>query len=155
MAALKGLVLAVDLAKRRRDAAVAALLQAQQTCQGARDQMGQLESYALETESHWALGARSRVSPEIVRHYDQFMDRLQQAVDLQQGVVGDHDQALASARDRVIEAEVRLAGLLRLLETRRAAQKRHEAGREQKHLDELAALQFRRLHANLEASGTS
>jgi len=82
---LKGLALAIELATRQRDEAVAALLQAQQVCQGAQDQMGQLESYAQETESHWALGARTSANPEIIRHYDQFMDRLQQAVELQQG----------------------------------------------------------------------
>jgi len=151
---LKGLALAIELATRQRDEAVAALLQAQQVCQGAQDQMGQLESYAQETESHWALGARTSANPEIIRHYDQFMDRLQQAVELQQGVLNEQSQALVAARQRVMAAEIRMAGFKRLLEKRRTAHQRIQAGREQKQLDELSALQFRRLHANTETIGT-
>lgn len=149
MPQLRALALAIDQATRQRDDAVAALLHAQGVCQGAQDQMGQLESYALETESRWALGARGTANPEIVQHYDHFMDRLQQAVSMQQGVVAGHLQAIAAARQRVMEAEIRAAGLKRLLDKRRAELARVQNTREQKQLDELSALQFRRLHASL------
>lgn len=154
MPQLRALALAIDQAVRQRDDAVAALLKAQRECQGAQDQMGQLESYALETESRWALGACSSANPEIIRHYDHFMDRLQQAVGMQQGVVAAQLQALATARQRVMEAEIRAAGLQRLLDKRRADMTRAQSRREQKQLDELSALQFRRLHANPETLGT-
>ena len=155
MPQLRALALAIDQAARRRDEAFAALLKAQRDCQGAQDQMGQLQSYAQETESHWALGARITANPEIVQHYDHFMDRLQQAVEMQQGVVADHVQAVAMARQRVMEAETRAMGLQRLLEKRRADRTRVQNTRDQKQLDELSALQFRRLHANSENLGTS
>lgn len=154
MPQLRALALALDQATRQRDDAVAALLKVQRACQGAQDQMGQLESYALETESHWALGARSTANPEIVQHYDHFMDRLQQAVGMQQGVVADQLHALAMARQRVMEAEIRAAGLQRLLDKRRSDRTRLQNTREQKQLDELSALQFRRLHASSETLGT-
>jgi flagellar protein FliJ len=92
---------------------------------------------------------------EIVQHYDHFMDRLQQAVEMQQGVVADHLQAVAMARQRVMEAETRAMGLQRLLDKRRADRTRIQNTRDQKQLDELSALQFRRLHANSENLGTS
>ncbi|MBP6849995.1 MAG: flagellar export protein FliJ [Rhodoferax sp.] len=152
---LRAIALAIDLAARKRDEAVATLLKTRQSWHGAQEQMGQLQSYALETESHWALGAQTTANPQTVRHYDQFMDRLQQAVDMQQGVVGEQLQALEAARQRVVEAEIRAAGLKRLLEKRRAAHARVLAVREQKQLDELAALQFRRLHRHSETTGTS
>jgi flagellar FliJ protein len=154
MPQLRALALAIDQAARRRDEAIAALLKVQRDCQGAQDQMGQLQSYALETEAHWALGARGTANPEIVRHYDHFMDRLQQAVGMQQGVVADQLQALAMARQRVMDAEIRAAGLQLLLDKRRADRTRMQNTREQKQLDEMSALQFRRLHANSETLGT-
>lgn len=150
MSALRGLSLAIELATRQREEALAALVQAHRALQGAQGQMGQLDSYAAETESHWAPGARNQIGPEIVHHYDQFMVRLQQAVDLQRAVVADQDASLAAARQRVMQAEVRIAGLKRLLEKRQAAQARAGALQEQKQLDELAALQFRRFHPSPE-----
>lgn len=143
-------MLAIDLAMRRRDAGSAALLQVQRAHLGALNQMGQLESYAMETESRWALASRSSAQPEIVRHYDQFMDRLLQAVEMQRAVVDDHQRAATAARQALLEADIRVAGLKRLLDKRRTSIARMQVGREQKQLDELSALQFRRLHAGAE-----
>ena len=150
MPQLRGLLLAVDLATRRRDEAMAGLLRVQRGHLGAQDQLGQLVSYAAETESKWAVGSRASIQPEIVQHYDQFMGRLEQAALLQQAVVDDHGRAAAAARQVLLEAEIRVAGLKRLLEKRRSSLARVQAGREQKHMDELSALQFRRLHAGTE-----
>jgi flagellar FliJ protein len=146
---MKGLQLAIDLARRHRDEASAKLVQAQRACIGAQGQMVQLESYAAETESTWALGSRASASarPEIVRHYDQFMDRLQQAVDLQRAVVHDHLRVTAGAKHALLELDIRMAALQRLLEKRQSSMVRAQASLEQKQLDELSALQFRRLHA--------
>lgn len=154
MPQLRGLLLAIELATRRRDEASAALLQVQRGYLGAQNQMGQLQSYAADTESTWAVGSRTTTQPEIVRHYDQFMDRLQQAVDMQTAVVGDHLRAATVANQVLLEAELRIAGLKRLLEKRRATMARAQAGRDQKQMDELSALQFRRLHAGSEFQET-
>jgi len=154
MSDLKGLVLAIELATRQRDQAVATLLKARQTCHAVQDQMGQLESYSRETESHWALGSRTSANPEAVWHYDHFMERLQQAVELQQDVVHEHLQALEADRQQVMAAEVRMAALKRLLHKRQTTRLRVQARQETKQLDELAAMQFRRLHANSETMGT-
>lgn len=146
MPQLKGLRLAIDLAKRKRDDAGAVLLQARQEHSIARAQMEQLESYALETEARWALGSRTTANPEIMGHYGQFTERLRQAVDMQGSVVAEHERAIEAARHKLVEEDIRLAGLQRLLDKRRTALAHALAGREQKQLDELAALQFRRLH---------
>ena len=151
MPQLRGLLLAVDLASRRRDEASAALLQVQRGYFGAQNQMGQLQSYAAETESNWAVGSRASAQPEIVRHYDQFMDRLQEAVVMQGAVVDDHLRAIASAKQVLLDAELRVAGLKRLLEKRRSSMARVQAGREQKLMDELSAQQFLRMQARSES----
>ena len=151
---LKGVQVAIELATRQRDAASAALLLVQRGYFGARNQMGQLESYAAETESNWALASRPVAQAEIVRHYDHFMGRLQQAVDMQRAVVGDHLAAVAVAKKTLLEAEIRVAALERLLAKRRTLMARQRDGREQRQLDELSALQFRRLHAGSEHLGT-
>jgi len=148
MSELKGLLLAIDLATRRRDEAGAVMVQIRRIQFGARNQMEQLESYATETESAWALGSRASANPEIMRHYDLFMDRLQQAVGLQHVVLTGHVESLAAARQVLLEAEVRIAGLNHLLKKKRAAIARGQAGREQKQLDEMAALQYRRRHTD-------
>ncbi len=148
MSELKGLLLAIDLAVRRRDEAGAAMGQLQRVQFGARSQMEQLESYAAETESAWALGSRARTNPEIIRHYDLFMDRLQQAVSMQHVVLTGHVESLAAARQVLLEAEVRIAGLNQLLKKKRATITRVQAGRDQKQLDEMAALQYRRRHTD-------
>ena len=56
--------------------------------------------------------------------------------------------SLAAARQVLLEAEVRIAGLNHLLKKKRATIARVQAGREQKQLDEMAALQYRRRHTD-------
>jgi flagellar FliJ protein len=73
---------------------------------------------------------------------------------MQQGVVAEQLQALATARQRWMAAEIRAASLQRLLDKRRAELARIQNRLEQKQLEELSALLFRRLHENSETPGT-
>jgi flagellar FliJ protein len=80
-----------------------------------------------------------------MRHHYQFMARLAHAIGLQTGIVGDGVAAVERGNARLREAEARLESLRQL----NAARLRHERiandRREQKHADEGAALQYRRL----------
>jgi len=49
------------------------------------------------------------------------MERLQNAVHLQQGVLQNLEQQLEAAHQRVLQAEFRLAGFKQVLKSRRAA----------------------------------
>ncbi len=153
MSALKVLLLAVDLATRRRDEAGKVLLRIRRAQDSAREQMGQLESYAADTESKWAVSAQVVASVEIVRHYYQFMDRLQLAIVLQCRVLADLDDEFLAAKKLLLEAEIRIAGLNHLLQKKQSGLRKLEAGREQKQLDEFAATQHRRLQAELDTTG--
>ncbi len=154
MSALKSVALALDMALRHRDAAAKALLQIQHNCRGAQDQMEQLENYAAQTESKWALSAQVCVTAQTIQHYYQFMGRLQQAIALQGNAVTSLNTEWMAAKARLLEAEIRIASLNRLLEKNRLASVKLQAGREQKQLDEFAAAQYRRLRSGLDTLET-
>lgn len=144
MTNLRSLVLAVDLVTRKRDDAGRALWQAQQRRDHAQSQMDQLQSYSHDTSSRWSMPAQTVVSPTIVGHYYQFMVRLDETMVLQQTVIADLQRQCELARAHLIEAELRVAGLTRVFDQRRAVIVKAQARHEQKETDEFAARQHRR-----------
>jgi len=153
MSALRVLLLAVDLATRQRDEAGQALLRVRLTFGNAREQMEQLESYAADTDARWAASSQRACSVEIMRHYGQFMDRLQQAIGLQRHVVADLEREVGAAAQALLNTEIRIASLNRLLERKQSGLRKLQAWREQKQLDEFAAMQQRRLPADPDPLG--
>ena len=145
MSALKSVLLAIDVATRQRDDAGKVLAQIQRSWRDARGQLEQLESYAADTESKWSVAARAQVTAEVVRHYYQFMERLNQAISLQHQAVAGLDKDLVLAKKALLAAELRIASLNQLLSKKRSGIERLQASREQKQLDEFAAMQHRRL----------
>ena len=99
----------------------------------------------------WSVSAQSSVAPQIVSHYYQFIERLDQTIGMQQGVIADLDRQYHLAKQVLVDAELRVAGLNRLLEKRRSALALAAARRDQKSSDELAAQQLRRNATELEA----
>lgn len=149
MSSLKSLRLAIDVAIQRRDQASRVLAGAERAAAQARAQMDQLQGYAAETASRWATGARTVTSPEMLHHHYQFMDRLQQAVVMQEGVIADLLQRAEQARQRYLAAEARLSGLQKILERKLMELSAQQARREQKQMDEFAALQHGRVMREL------
>ena len=144
MSALKSILLAIDVATRRRDQFGKKLAEIQQTQQFAQDQMEQLQTYATDTDARWTSAAQIRATPELMRHHYQFMDRLHHAIDLQGGVLGDLQRQVEAARKIMLEAEFRLSSLKQVLKRKQAEIYVIETRREQRQMDEFAALQFRR-----------
>ncbi|MCB2004660.1 MAG: flagellar export protein FliJ [Burkholderiaceae bacterium] len=134
-----GLTVAVELATRKRDEAGQALAQVLRRHDHALQQLDQLSSYAADTQGRWSVSAQTHTSPQIVGHYYQFMARLDQTIALQQGVIDEAHRQCLAARKVLMEAEVYLAGLQRLLEKRRQEYARLAARREQKQTDEFAS----------------
>ena len=153
MSELKSVRLALELAQRKRDAAGKALAHAIGLCHLARQQLQQLQGYAVETQDRWALGARSQCSTEILRNFQQFMERLQQAIDLQQHALAQRDKEREAARQLLLAADIRIASLNQLLDRRRRAGSIRAAAQAQKHSDEFAALQHRRMQAETNTLG--
>lgn len=150
MTALNGLIVVIDVAQRKRDDAGLVLVQVQRHHASAQQQMDQLQGYAVDTESRWSAPAQVHATPQIMAHYYQFMARLQQTIELQQGVIADLQRQCQMAKQFLLEAEIRVAGLTRLLEKRRSVLARALARGEQKESDEFAARQMRRIRTELE-----
>ena len=142
MSTLNALTVAVEVASRKRDEARRLLQDAQGAQQAAQDQLNQLQGYARETEGRWGMRADAAVQPEVMFHHYQFMDRLGHAVGLQTGVVGDHASRVQDATRTLLDAELRLASLRKVLERRQAELALAQQRREQKATDERAALRL-------------
>ena len=144
MSAIKSFLLAIDLATRKRDEVAQALMRVQSAQLFAQDQMSQLEVYADETASRWTVAAQSGTTPELLRHHYQFLDRLQHAIGLQQGVLANETRKVDQAKRLMLEAEFRLLSLQQVMKKKQAGLALIQSRREQKQMDEFAALQTRR-----------
>ena len=143
MSAVKSVLLAIVVATRKRDQAGRVLMQVQRAWAFAQDQLNQLESSAAETDVRWMAAAQVGATTELIRHHYQFMDRLQHAIGLQKGAVDSACQRVDAAKQLVIEAEFRLAGLKQVLKKKQADIALLETRRDQKQMDEFAALRHR------------
>ncbi len=144
MSALNALIVAVEIASRKRDEARQALREAQAVQQAAQAQLSQLQDYARETEQRWGMQADTTVKPEVMFHHYQFMGRLDHAAGLQTSVVGDQAARVERAQRALMETELRLASLRKVLEARRLELERAQARMDQKQTDERAAMQYSR-----------
>ncbi len=143
MSALKRFALAIDLASRRRDQAAQELLLAQQSELFARDRMAQLQNYAVETETKWISKAQCGTGAELLRHQSQFMNRLQQAIGLQDGVLAQETRKVGGAKEIALAAEYRLVNLKQVVKKKHADVVALQARHEQKQMDEFAAQRSR------------
>ena len=142
MSSLNALMVAIEMAVRKRDEARNALLERQRAHAAAKSQMEQLENYALEMQQRWGASEGAAMKPEVMFHHRQFMDRLQHAIDLQTRVMNDQNIRLEAAQKGLMAAELRLSSLNKVVETRRRHMALAQMRREQKQTDERAALQF-------------
>lgn len=155
MSASSGLQVAIDLATRQRDDAGQALAQAVRRFEHAQLQMEQLRSYAADTSLRWSVASQASATPQIVGHYYQFMERLDQTIEMQHGAITELQRQCEAARRVLLAAEVRMAGLNRLLDKRRAELARAQDQRDQRQADELAAQMHRRVALAREHRGNS
>lgn len=147
MSALKSVLLAIEHASLRRDELAKAVARVERSQTFARDQMAQLKGYAADTDARWTGSGTRGLSLELVRHQYQFMDRLQQAIELQSGVLANTARQLELAKANLMQAEIRLSGLNQILKSRQIAMLSQQRRREQRQTDEFAALQYTRNRA--------
>ncbi len=139
MSSLNAFVVAVELAERQRDAARQTLGNVQGARQAAQAQLEQLSGYAAETQGRWGMRAGATVQPEVMHHHYQFIGRLDHAIGLQTQALSGQDQRVDQARKALLQAELRLSSLRKVLERRRAELALLAQRREQKQTDERAS----------------
>lgn len=139
MSALKSIILALQLAKIKRDGLVSPLSRSKKSRVNAQEQMVQLSSYADETHAKWLLASQVGVSPEMMRHQNQFMARLQEAIALQQTVILNADAEFQRAHKNFMTAELRLASLELMQKKRQSSLDVIQIRQDQKQTDEFAA----------------
>lgn len=142
MSAVKSVLLAIDVATRKRDQAGKNLGQAQQAWLAAQDQMAQLESYAADTDVRWTATAQICATPELMHHHYQFLGRLHHAIGLQRGVLEDLNRQIEGVKKLLLEAEFRLSSLKQVLKKKQSDSAMLQTRREQRQMDEFAALQY-------------
>ena len=143
MSSLNALNVAVEAATRKRDAARQVLQDMQRVAQAGQAQLEQLSGYAQETQGRWGMREGGTVQPEVMYHHYQFMNRLGHAASIQNGVVGDQSARVQAAQRALLDAELRLASLRKVVEKRRNDFALQQQRRDQKQTDERAALQYR------------
>lgn len=142
MSSLNALMIAIEMAVRKRDDARQALRERQHAFDAAKSQMEQLENYAAEMQQRWGATEGASLKPEVMVHHRQFMERLEHAINLQTRVIADQSIRLEAAQKALMAAELRLTSLNKVVETRRRDMELAQMLREQKQTDERAALQF-------------
>ena len=134
----------MDLAHIQRDKAIGHWQNLVQEHGHALAQRQQLQQYATETGQRLTQGAQRSTTPVLLHHHSQFMERLQQTMKLQDGVILAAVHKVDVARQAVVAAELRLASLQKLFDKRQAELLQRHNKRDQKQMDEFAAMQFRR-----------
>ncbi|SDM66796.1 flagellar FliJ protein [Oryzisolibacter propanilivorax] len=142
MSSLHAFTVAVELAERQRDVAREQLKNVQGACHAAQAQLQQLDGYAVETQGRFGASEGRTLQPLVLQHHYQFMGRLEHAIALQTRVVGSQQQRVEQARQALVQAELRLASLRKVLQRRQDEQARAQQRREQKQTDERAALRL-------------
>lgn len=128
----------IEIAERRRDEALAECARLQTEQRQAQEQMDQLVTYADEANRRWAERGAAGVDVTLLMHHRQFMAKLENAMDFQQGVLADRAQRVQRATAAVQEAERDLASLRKYAARQIEAWQQTLQRREQKHTDEMA-----------------
>ena len=138
MKRLQTLQLLLEKEQGLRDEAQAALRAAVRQAEGAQAQLDGLVGYRTEYHQRWSTQFARGAAMDIVRCYHGFIARLDQAVAQQQGSVRMAQAGVESARKRLVEREIRVATVERLMQRRRELLARMADRRETKNLDEMA-----------------
>jgi len=148
MSVLNALNIAIEVATRKRDAARQVLRDAQRIEQAGQAQLTQLTGYAQETQQRWGARPGVAMKPEVMYHHYQFMGRLEQAIGMQTTVVRDQGQRVAQAQQALLQAELRVQSLKKMVERKQHELMVAQMRKEQKQTDERAGLRLTHAYHN-------
>lgn len=153
MSGIQSLLLVLEAAQKERDAALSAHEAARKAHESARQQAQSLNDWRQDYQRRWQTQFQQSGGVEIVRCYQDFIQRLADAVTEQDRRVDLADQQVARARALLIERERRVAAVSQLIDRRQAELLHKQARQEQKATDEMAA-RSARVQQSLGAAAT-
>ena len=137
--------------QKRRDEQMAAVRNAVANAEAQQQQADSLTGYRSEYCRKWSAQFQQAAQMEILRSYHGFLSRLDQAITQQVSVVEHARRMVEAQRQRLVEREIRVATVERLIQRREALLAKVADRRDQKNLDELA----QRLSATRAQAGMS
>ena len=150
---MKRLVLLKTLLEReqkRRDEQMASVGAAAANAEAQQQQADGLSTYRSEYCQKWSAQFQQAAQMEILRSYHGFLSRLDQAISQQQSVLDHAGRMVEVQRQRLVEREIRVATVERLIKRREVLLAKIADRRDQKDLDELAQrLSSARAHAGM------
>ena len=125
--------------QKRRDDQMAVVRNAVANAEAQQQQADGLSGYRTEYCQKWSAQFQRAATIEILRSYHGFLARLDQAITQQQSVVEHAQRMVDVQRQRLVEREIRVATVERLIQRREAMLAKVADRRDQKNLDEMAA----------------
>ncbi|MCW5637255.1 MAG: flagellar export protein FliJ [Rubrivivax sp.] len=128
----------LEQAENERDAALARMLQSDDAVRQGRAQAEQLHAYREDYRKRAPALHGKAASIELVRCHQGFMQRLDQAIEQQRGQLAALERQAAALREVLLEREVRVAAVKKLIERRADEAGRRATRLDQRHADEVA-----------------
>ena len=135
--------------QKRRDEQMAAVRNAVANAEAQQQQADGLTGYRSEYCRKWSAQFQQAAQMEILRSYHGFLSRLDQAINQQKSVVEHAHRMVEAQRQRLVEREIRVATVERLIQRREALLAKVADRRDQKNLDELAQRLMARAQAGM------
>lgn len=128
----------LERAEAEREAARARAQRAAELARSLARQAEQLLAYHAEYRRR-APATRAEAAPiELVRSHRDFMQRLEQTIELQRAQREAAERDAVAGRDALVAAELRLASVRKLIERRQSHERRHANRAEQRLSDDAA-----------------
>lgn len=151
MSALQPLLLVLEAAEKARDDAKSEMEAGRRAHDAARQQAQSLTDWRTEYQNKWQSQFRQSGGMEILRCYQDFMQRLAEAVSEQDRRVEQTRLYMERSRELLIERERKVVAVGQLIERRQHEAELSQRRQEQKATDEIASRAGRAIS---QASGT-
>ena len=136
---LQTLNVLLEHAQTERDAALRDMQDAATMADQAKAQAEQLRLYRLDYQQRWSSQFARQGTIDIVMCYQSFGTRLDQAIAHQTQVVEHAGNRVEIARDLLMQREMRVLSIRKLMERRRQEMQRGQDRQDQKATDEQAS----------------
>jgi flagellar FliJ protein len=138
-AAIQPLLTLLEQAQRERDESLSAMERGRKSVQEALAQAQSLRDWRNDYQTRWGARFQQGGRVEIIRCYQDFMSRLDKALEDQEAAVAQRRATFEQLRAQVLQREQRLGAVTQLIERRQRELALAEQRIEQKMNDELAA----------------